>query len=49
MPKEVEILNLDGHEVTISNPSKSYFSQAAQVTKLQLVQFYLSVSAGLSF
>jgi bifunctional non-homologous end joining protein LigD len=46
MPKEVEILNLDGHEVTISNPSKSYFSQAAQVTKLQLVQFYLSVSAG---
>ena len=40
-----EILTLDGHEVTISNPEKVYFPKAG-ITKLELVQYYLSVADG---
>ncbi|MBA3453837.1 MAG: DNA polymerase domain-containing protein, partial [Deltaproteobacteria bacterium] len=43
-PKK-EILQLDGHEVTVSNPEKIYFPNAA-VTKLELVQYYLAVADG---
>ena len=42
---ETQILELAGHEVTISNPNKIYFPEA-QITKLQLVQYYLSVAEG---
>jgi bifunctional non-homologous end joining protein LigD len=46
MPKEVaERLEIDGHEVTISNPSKLFFP-AARVTKLDLVRYYLAVADG---
>ena len=38
-------LDLDGGEVTISNPSKLYFEQA-QITKLDLVNYYLAVADG---
>jgi DNA ligase D-like protein (predicted polymerase) len=38
-------LELAGHEVTISNPSKLYFRDAG-ITKLELVQYYLSVADG---
>lgn len=38
-------LALGGHEVKISNPSKLYFTEA-KVTKLELVQYYLSVAPG---
>jgi DNA ligase D-like protein (predicted polymerase) len=40
-----EILDLDGHEVKISNPGKLYFA-AAGITKLELVQYYLHVADG---
>ena len=40
-----EILVLDGHEVTVSNPEKIYFPKAG-VTKLDLVQYYLAVAEG---
>lgn len=40
-----EILLLDGHEVTVSNPEKIYFPKAG-VTKLELVQYYLAVADG---
>jgi len=43
-PKK-EILVLEGHEVTVSNPEKIYFPKA-NVTKLELVQYYLSVADG---
>ena len=43
-PKK-EILELDGHEVTVTNPEKIYFPQAG-VTKLELVQYYLAVADG---
>jgi bifunctional non-homologous end joining protein LigD len=42
---EAEILDLDGHEVKISNPGKLYFSQAG-ITKLELVEYYLAVADG---
>ncbi len=42
---ESETLTLDGHEVTISNPGKIFFADAG-ITKLDLVQYYLSVADG---
>ena len=44
--KEEELLNIDGHEVRVSNPSKLYFSKGVQLTKLELVRYYLSVAPG---
>jgi bifunctional non-homologous end joining protein LigD len=41
-----ELLKLAGREVRISNPNKLYFSAQAQVTKLELVRYYLSVAEG---
>jgi len=43
--RDQEILKLAGREVPISNPGKVYFPQA-QITKLELVQYYLSVAEG---
>ncbi len=42
----VELLNLDGREVRISHPEKLYFSQKVQLTKLDLVRYYLAVAPG---
>ncbi|HUF06496.1 MAG TPA: non-homologous end-joining DNA ligase [Candidatus Binatia bacterium] len=42
---ETEILTLDGHEVTISNPGKVFFTEAG-ITKLDLVRYYLAVADG---
>jgi len=39
------VLELAGHEVAISNPSKVYFSRAG-VTKLDMVRYYLAVAPG---
>jgi bifunctional non-homologous end joining protein LigD len=39
------VLELAGHEVAISNPSKVFFPRAG-VTKLDMVRYYLSVSSG---
>jgi bifunctional non-homologous end joining protein LigD len=39
------VLELDGHEVTISNPDKVFFPKTGQ-TKLDLVHFYLCVAEG---
>jgi bifunctional non-homologous end joining protein LigD len=43
--KPGEILALDGHEVTISNPDKVLFPQAGH-TKRELVRYYLAVADG---
>jgi DNA ligase D-like protein (predicted polymerase) len=40
-----EVLRLDGHEVTISNPDKIFFP-AIGATKLDLVHYYLAVAPG---
>ena len=42
---EKVILELDGHEVAVSNPSKIYFPRAG-ITKLELVRYYLAVAEG---
>ena len=38
-------LELDGHEVSVSNPSKVFFAEAG-VTKIDLVRYYLAVAEG---
>ncbi|MGH2455232.1 MAG: DNA polymerase domain-containing protein [Candidatus Limnocylindria bacterium] len=46
MPKDASVqLELDGHRVSISNPSKVYFPEAG-ITKLELVEYFLAVAAG---
>jgi DNA ligase D-like protein (predicted polymerase) len=40
------ILTLDGREVRISNPDKPYFSREVKLSKLDVVQYYLSVAEG---
>jgi DNA ligase D-like protein (predicted polymerase) len=45
MPPRKEILNVAGHEVTVSNPDKLYFPKAGY-TKLDLVNYYLAVADG---
>ncbi len=46
-PKEpAEVLSIAGREVRITNPTKPYFSKATKLTKLELVQYYLSVAEG---
>ena len=41
-----EVLTLNGHEVQVTNPDKLYFSRDVKLTKLQVVQYYLSVADG---
>jgi bifunctional non-homologous end joining protein LigD len=41
-----ELLSIGGREVRITHPGKLYFSKQARVTKLELVQYYLSVTPG---
>ncbi len=40
------MLSISGREVRITNPGKLYFSKQVQVTKLDLVHYYLSVAPG---
>jgi bifunctional non-homologous end joining protein LigD len=42
---ESEVLSLDGHDVTISNPGKLFFAEAG-ITKIDLVRYYLAVADG---
>jgi bifunctional non-homologous end joining protein LigD len=39
------VLELDGHQVAVSNPSKVFFARA-EVTKMDMVRYYLSVAPG---
>ncbi|MDQ2926452.1 MAG: DNA polymerase domain-containing protein [Acidobacteriota bacterium] len=41
-----ELLSIEGHEVRITHPEKLYFSKHIQLTKLDLVRYYLSVAPG---
>ena len=41
-----EVLDLEGREVRISNPGKSYFSRSVRLTKLDIVRYYLAVAPG---
>jgi DNA ligase D-like protein (predicted polymerase) len=48
MPKKTpaEILNVAGRTVQVTNPDKPYFSREVKLTKLDVVQYYLSVAEG---
>jgi bifunctional non-homologous end joining protein LigD len=41
-----ELLSIDGREVRVTHPDKLYFSKQIKLSKLDLVRYYLSVSAG---
>src|SRR6266850_2009604 len=41
-----EALSVEGREIRITHPDKLYFSRAVQLTKLDLVRYYLAVAAG---
>jgi bifunctional non-homologous end joining protein LigD len=40
------ILSVDGRDVRITNPDKPYFSRDVKLSKLDVVQYYLSVASG---
>jgi DNA ligase D len=46
MSESAEVLSVEGREVRITNPDKPYFSRDAKLSKLELVQYYLSVAPG---
>ena len=41
-----KVLIIDGHEVKITHPDKPYFTAQTKLSKLDLVQYYLSVTEG---
>jgi bifunctional non-homologous end joining protein LigD len=41
-----EVLAIEGREVRVTHPGKLYFSRAVRLTKLELVQYYVSVAPG---
>ncbi len=43
---DARVLSIDGRDVRITHPDKLYFSRQVQLTKLQLVEYYLAVAAG---
>ena len=45
-PDTAATLEIDGHQVRISNPDKLYFSEQVQLTKLDLVQYFPGGCAG---
>ena len=43
---EPEVLDVQGHEVRITHPGKLYFSRDVQLTKLDIVRYFLAVAPG---
>lgn len=43
---EPEVLDVEGHEVRITHPGKLYFSRDVQLTKLDIVRYFLAVAPG---
>jgi DNA ligase D-like protein (predicted polymerase) len=48
VPKDetAEVLSIEGHEVRVTHPDKPYFSKQTKLTKLDLVNYYLSIAPG---
>ena len=44
--EDVEILDVGGREVRVTHPGKLYFTKQAQLSKLDLVRYYLAVADG---
>jgi bifunctional non-homologous end joining protein LigD len=45
MAPRTETIEVDGHEVAVTNPDKVFFPKA-EITKLDLVRYYIDVGAG---
>ena len=45
-PDNAELLTIDGHEVRISSPDKLYFSREVQLSKLDIVKYFLAIAPG---
>lgn len=43
---DVETLTVDGHEVRVTHPEKPYFSAQTKLSKLDIVEYYLSIAPG---
>src|SRR5436309_6726821 len=41
-----EVLSIEGREVLVTHPNKPYFSKQTKLSKLDIVQYYLSVAGG---
>src|SRR5690348_8326960 len=44
--EEAEVLTVDGRAVRVTHPEKLYFSRAVELTKIELVRYYLAVAGG---
>jgi bifunctional non-homologous end joining protein LigD len=44
--EDVELLDVEGREVRVTHPQKLYFTKQTQLSKLDLVRYYLSVAPG---
>ncbi len=44
--RAAEILSIDGQEVRVTHPDKLYFSKQIRLSKLDIVQYYLSIAPG---
>ena len=45
-PDDAALLELDGGTVRISNPAKLYFQREVQLSKLELVNYYMAIAPG---
>ena len=45
-PDDAELLTIDGETVRVSHPGKLYFSEGVQLTKIDLVRYFLAVAPG---
>jgi DNA ligase D-like protein (predicted polymerase) len=43
---DAELLEIEGHAVRISSPRKPYFTRGVQLTKLDIVRYFLAVAPG---
>jgi bifunctional non-homologous end joining protein LigD len=43
---KVEVLSIEGRDITITHPDKPYFTREARLSKFDLVRYYLSVAPG---
>jgi bifunctional non-homologous end joining protein LigD len=42
----VEVLKVDGREITVTHPDKPYFTRSAKLSKIDVVRYYLAVAPG---
>jgi bifunctional non-homologous end joining protein LigD len=45
-PDDAELLTIDGETVRVSHPGKLYFSEGVQLTKIDLVRYFLALAPG---